>query len=127
MKISVRLYRVASVPTEHMKALAGHEADAGSADVMASIKDQFGPLLPRLKFFWPDDPTFRTVHVGLEVMAFDLLAANVPTAGLVFHDPIDREEVLRADGALQGELSRIGVWSEPEKFEWRAWYDVKGN
>jgi hypothetical protein len=127
MKINVRLYRVTSVPAERVKAVAGLAADATPGDAMAAIMDEFGPMTPRLKFFWADDADFRTVVVGIEVMGFDLLAPKVPQAGLVFHDPLVREEILMADGALNGELSRIGVYTETDKYEWRVAYEVRGN
>lgn len=126
MKLSIRLYRVAKIQTNHLLAAAGLPEDATGDQLLHEIQDRFGPLAYRFKIFM-DGSLGRVSLVGMEVMGFDLRDPRVPQAGIVEHDPLIAEDVHRVDGALHGELARLGVFSDVEEFEWRMAYEVKGN
>lgn len=126
MKLSIRLYRVAKVPTSHLLAAAGLPDDATSEKLLQEIQERFGPLAYRFKMFL-DGSLGGFSIVGMEVMGFDLRDPRVPQAGIVEHDPLISEDVHRVDGALHGELARLGIFSDVEEFEWRMAYEVKGN
>ena len=127
MKVSVRQYRVAKVPTEHIKAAVGLPVDAPTSAAMTAVTERFGPLAYRLKIFWPEDASFRTTIVGIETMGFEMNVAKVPHAGIVDHDPTIPEDIHRADGALHSELTRMGIYVDFDEFEWRTAFEIKGN
>lgn len=128
MKLSVRLYRVAKVPTNHLLAAAGLEEGSTADELRNTIMDKFGPLAYRFKIFYDGSSAMgRMTIVGMESMGFDIVDPKIPQAGLVDHDPLNPTDVHRADGALHSELTRIGVFTEIDEFEWRCVYEVKGN
>lgn len=133
MKVQIRLYRVAKVSVVALAAIAGigEKEEATHEKIMAKIADTYGPLAMCLRIFWPpEDPMstrFGTALAGMEVMGFDLRDVSVPQAGLVEHDPLIANEVHRLDGALRGELARLGIFTEIEEFSWRCAYEIRGN
>lgn len=124
MRHTVRLVRTCAIPTEYLKGAVGARLEAKEAEVLAQIKDQFGPLAPRVRFFVPEaGPSLATI----EVMSFDIKATGVPFAGLVNSDPIDTAEIHRVDGALQSELNRMGIVANTKDFGWRSFVTIDGN
>lgn len=128
MKLLVRLYRVAKVPTIHLLAATGLAEDASADHLRQALVEKFGPLAYRLKFFF-DGPSVmgRTTIVGMESMGFDICDPKIPQAGIVDHDPLIPADVHRADGALHSELARMGVHTDVDEFDWRCAFEVRGN
>lgn len=127
MSMNVQMYRVASVPTEHIYGAIGLSSSGDSQEVAsdkaeAELRKRFGPHLPPgVRIFWGS----RRTVVGIEAMSFNLAEARVPMAGLVQADPVDPVAVHRMDGALESELKRWGIWTKPEDYEWRVAYEAK--
>lgn len=119
MKMKVKLCRAAKVPTEYLKGAVGADIDAGPDKVHASIMDNFGPLAPGIRFFVEGGKSLVTK----EAMAFDVRAARTPFAGVAEADPLSSREVSRVDGAIESELARMGIITEPEEYEWRVFYE----
>lgn len=125
MKMSVKHYRVAVLNEMDVIVAAGLDQDSGKPDqVMAALREKFGPLLPGIKFFWPGG---HHCIVGLPCLSFDVPEVNIPTAGLVLADPLDAVRMHRLDGEICGELSRLGIHTTPESYEFRCAYELKGN
>lgn len=140
MKLSVRLYRVAKVRMDHLRAAAGitHLAPhihASDSVITKGIIKSFGPMAPGMKVFCAEPPNPNDSGyiepqpglVGMEMIGFDLPKANAAMAGVVRADPINEKEVDRLDGALQSELSRWGIYVEVTSFETRMAYEKDGN
>ena len=140
MKLTIKLYRCTTVPTEWLTNIVGLGKDADAARIDAAIRKQFYPFAPRFRIFYgaafagskdslPTDviETASKTVIGIEAMSFDVSDFNVPFAGLISADPINPVDVARIDGALESELSRIGIAVEFEKFEWRTLAEAKGN
>jgi hypothetical protein len=133
MKLQVRLYRAVQISLGDLYGAVGLPMSAVPEQAMHKLSENYGPLALCLRIFWPEgdpdvimDPNMKVV-VGLEVMGFDIQAAKVAQAGLVHHDPIIPEVIQRADGALQGELARLGIFTAVEKYDWRCAYEIRGN
>jgi len=124
MKATIKFFRATKVPSTHLWAAAGLEPNEPVDKVREAIKRMYAPFAPRLAIFWQQETTAATV-VGVEIMGFSVDASDdVPRAGLVQCDPASSDDVHRADGALQSELERIGIWTETKNYEWRAWYQT---
>jgi hypothetical protein len=127
MKLRVKLYRAVELHTSIAKGVLGLKPDELAANCDVYLKDQFGPLAPRIKIVWPDSGSIKTI-AGAEMIAFDVPRVGVPSSGIVLGDPLVSSEVSEAEGALRSELARYGVFLEPDqKFEWRLYYEVEGN
>lgn len=123
MKVTVRICRTAKVPTQYVKGIVGAESSATPAQVYAGLMKEFGPLAPGIEFFVEGGKTLVTK----EVMAFDIRAKDTPFAsGMATADMLTPTEVARMDGALESELARMGITTNPDEFEWRALYEVDG-
>lgn len=125
MRLNVGLYRVVQVPTEHLKAAVGLEMDASSDLAAEKLREKFGVLTPGVRIFWAADE-WRTTIVGIKTVWFDARDASIPQAGVVSCDPLFPEDIHRADGALQATLLRFGITTRPEEYEWRCWWELKG-
>jgi hypothetical protein len=124
-KATLRLYRAISVPTEHLFATVGLDRTALVEKANEAIHKDFAPFSPRFRIFWPSQGYDITV-VGIDVMSFCIESADrTPRAGLVTCDPMVPSDVHEADGALQAELQRLGIWTETKNYEWRAWYEIE--
>ena len=121
MKVMVKVCRAAKVPTEYLKGAVGADIKAEPAEVQQKILDNFGPLSPGIKFFIEAGKSVVTK----EVMAFDVRTQRVPFAGVAEADPGNAREIARIDGAIEGELARMGITTEPEKYEWRCYYEAQ--
>jgi hypothetical protein len=65
---------------------------------------------------------------GVEAVGFDIQEEDLPqAAGFVNADPLRKDDILRLDGQLLGELARIGIHTVAEHYEWRCFYEKKGN
>ena len=146
MKLTIKLYRVVTVPTEWLNSVVGLGKDAETAKIDAKIREEFYPFAPRFRIFYGTTLTkqaskealenavpsevleaaSKTV-IGIEAMSFDVSDFNVPFAGLISADPIDPVDVARIDGALESEMGRMGIATEFEKFEWRTFAEARGN
>lgn len=124
MKILVKILRVAHIPTDQLRAAAGLEDKEPWTNVIPKLKEAFGPLSPAIRFFKRDETMSLA---GIEAISFDVPEANCPIAGFVNTEPIERDKVNRLDGQLLGELARLGIDTLAEKYEWRCFYEVKGN
>lgn len=120
MKLLVALYRTVDFPsawlTANINAVSG-------VSLQSSLAQRFGPFAPRMKFF---ESSAKTT-AGIEVMSFDVEAGETPQAGVVMADPIDPVEINRVDGALRSELERMGIPMDADNFQWRIYYQTKGN
>ena len=119
-KITVRICRVAKVPTQFLRGCVGAGGDATPSQVYDMILDNFGPLAPGVDFFVEGVKTVVTK----EVMAFDIRAKDTPFAGIASADMLTPNDIARVDGAIESELARMGITSTPEEYEWRALYEV---
>lgn len=134
MKLKVQLMRTVTVPTQElawaafgntMKPVTRQECDE-------VLKTKFGPLVKGIRYFWnfgdlgslPD----KTI-VGIEVMNFDVWEADRAQEGMIEADFLNKEEVLRREGALLSELERIGIFliSNENPFGWQVVYGTEGN
>ena len=129
MKLSVKLYRTTTIPTAELLAAADLPLDSeGSPEgLMRALREKFGPFPPRFEIFPPGDVACSKAVIGMQVMGFDILEANVPMAGLVMSDPCSTQDVDRVDGAIESELNRLGIATGFDGYEWRQAYKVKGN
>lgn len=145
MQVYIKIYRTAKVDTEHLKGCVGMEKDEHPEVVMQALQEKFGPMAHGIKVFWteqakpsnyrfsedgeqPDQNligVFRTTIVGIEVMGFNM-TAKFPQAGVASADPLNKVAIDRVDGALASELTRWGLVADPDEFEWRCWYDLRG-
>lgn len=124
MKLRIKLYRTAKVPAKFVVAAVGAEVDSHPDVVKARLMENFGPLAPGIVLY---NEGSKYV-VAKEIMAFDLKQQNTPFAPtLVTCDPGKPEDIHRADGALQSELSRMGIMTEPKDYEWRTIVLPDGN
>lgn len=142
MKLTIKLYRVTTIPTEWLTSIVGLPKDAQTPAIDAKIREEFYPFAPRFCIFYgatftdqasrdalpPEvvETASKTV-IGIEAMSFDISDFNVPFAGLISADPIDPVDVARIDGALESEMSRMGIATEFENYEWRTMAESKGN
>lgn len=123
-KASVKFYRVAKVPTDHLLAAIGIETGVPVVVAKEKMKERFAPFAPGLAIFWQETPASFTL-CGMEAMSFAVEANQVPCAGITSCDPCTPKDVDQLDGALKSELSRFGVWVAPDKdFEWRLTYEL---
>lgn len=141
MKLSVRMYRVAKVDMDHLRAAAGLSGYENANEdnklddlVMRGLVKAFGPLAIGLKIFCPERPSVLDPEgarhfglVGMEMMGFDLPHAETAVSGIVRADPIDEKDMDRLDGALLSELSRWGIYVEPSWLDTRMAYSKDGN
>jgi hypothetical protein len=136
MKLSLRIYRCATVPQHWIASLLGlpDETPAGKLD--EELRAKFRPFPPRLKIWWcgkADElsigegglPKFNHVVIGMEALSFDLTEQKIPCGGICMTDPMDPLDVDRMDGALESEIARWGM-SVDFGFEWRAEYALTG-
>lgn len=125
MKLTMELYRVAVIQTDMILGTIGFNDKDKVPGWIGKAQDmllaEFGPMTPGVKIFWND---YAHTVVGNRVMSFDVGATSIPVAGLVECDPMDPAMVSRADGALEGELSRLGIPSFPEAYQWRVFYSL---
>lgn len=123
-KFIIGIYRVAQVQTDQVRGAVGLEQDADNEKTEAALRKKFGPhMAPTFRIFWPNPAGYHSMTVGMEVMSFDIKPCGVPQAGIVNADPIDPMAIARMDGALQSELMRIGVWTRPEDYSWRVFWE----
>lgn len=138
MLIQLKRWRVAKVTLADLRAAAGLGDDAESHHVMAGLRRSFGPLGPRVRIFIPDPqvdadgkqvphPGTLLVVVGIEVESFDVRAPGLPFAGFSHADPLDEVDLAREEGALRGEMERLGIRVDVDEMEWRVSYEVKGD
>lgn len=140
MKLSFRLYRCVTVPQHWFSSLLGMPDDAAPAKLEEKLRQEFGPLAPRLQVWWlkqplvePDlgmygprvDPSAHAV-IGVEAMAFDVTEQKIPCGGVCSTEPMDPQDVDRIDGALESELNRWGITTEFKDFQWRVAYSLTG-
>jgi hypothetical protein len=124
MKAYVTLYRVAPFNTSALLCnIKG--ADIRSPDFLQRVQERFGTLPPRFKIYAQDN---RKAFGCMEVMSFDIKAEAIPFSAMMLADPIDEREVDRVDGALRGEMERLGIdQSRIQDYHWRMELNVKGN
>jgi len=145
MKLTVSLYRSTTVPTKDLITIAGLEVkDSVDGEgepcfvlndgrplteraLNTSLREQYAPLAPRFRIFYPTNLTSKYTTLGIEVMSFDLTEAQIPKAGIVYADPINPQDIERVDGALESELGRLGLNVPEEEFDWKMAYETKGN
>lgn len=141
MKLKVKIFRTVTVRVGELLSQVGldYERDAGlaMAEVIRRFRAEMGPLHPSLEVFWPRAETLgEAIHyraqAGLQAITFDILDIKIegqttPIEGMVLTDPMDPVDVARLDGALEGELNRIGVSTNFEGYEYRCTYKVDGN
>jgi hypothetical protein len=141
MKLKVKIYRTVLVRVSELLSQAGidyNNADIPMAEVTRRFRSEMGPLHPLLEVFWPRAETLGEAlnyraQAGMEALTFDVLDVKIegglatPLQGMVHTDPMDPTAVAHLDGALEGELNRIGVSTNFEGYEWRCTYKVEGN
>lgn len=120
-------------------------SDITAGLAVTAIREQYGPLLPGLKFFAPSETTMTEspgnekidnyeVEVGVEVLATNMTMDKQSDLGsdsiYCSVDPLGKEETLRAEGMLIGELSRLGIVPseiDSDSFAWKWLVERKGN
>lgn len=140
MKLKVKIYRTVLVRVSELLSQAGidyNNVDLPMAEVTRRFRAELGPLHPLLEVFWPRAETLGEAlnyraQVGMEALTFDILDVKIdgqaaPLQGMVHTDPMDSTAVAHLDGALEGELNRIGVSTNFEGYEYRCTYKVDGN
>lgn len=140
MKLKVKIFRTVLVRVGDLLAQAGidySQADMPMSEVIRRFRLELGPLHPLLEVFWPRAETLGEAlnyraQVGMEALTFDVLDVKVddggqPMQGMVHTDPMDSTAVAHLDGALEGELNRIGVSTNYEGYEYRCTYKIEGN
>ena len=121
MKWKVTIYRATTIRTADLISVVNGPADKAlkAAEIRELVKQEFYPQPPGFKIFYaPSDLTKTTV--GFEAMCFDIVEANVPMAALVTLDPVDPNDVARMEGAVEGELNRMGLSTNFEGYGWYA-------
>lgn len=134
MKLKVQMMRTVMIPTQELawvvfgddlKPVTNQECDL-------KFREKFGPVVKGIRFFWNfgnlSELPEKTV-VGIEVMNFDISESDRPQEGLVEADFMERDEVLRREGALLSELERIGIFliTNENPFGWQVVYGTEGN
>jgi hypothetical protein len=120
MKITVKICRVAKVPTQFLRGCVGADIDTPPSQVFSKIIENFGPIAPGVDFFVESSKAVITK----EVMAFNIQAKDMPFAGLATADMLTPNDIARVDGGIESELARMGITSDPKEYEWRALYEV---
>lgn len=124
MKLKIKFYRTAKIPAKFIVAAVGAEPDATPEIIVDKLMRSFKPLAPGIVLYHEGNKYI----VAKEVMAFDLRQTNTPFAPTVVNcDPGKPEDIHRTDGALQSELARMGIMSEPKDYEWRSIVLPDGN
>jgi len=130
MKLKVKLYRVVTIPTADLVEIVGGAPENFKDPIgmlSTAVNEKFRPMAPRFKIFYPVSLTISKTVIGMEAMSFDVTQAEIPQAGLVMTDPMLPQDVDRIDGALEGELNRMGLGADFEGYEWRIAFETKGN
>lgn len=134
MKVEVKLLRTVQVsPQEMVWNLFGDESrPVQRIECQQALIQKFGPPAKGIHFFWNFNHTKKLMYdmtVGIEVMGFDIQDADKLQQGLIEADFLNRDEVLRREGALLSELERIGIFliGQEDPFSWRVFYTTKGN
>lgn len=130
MKMTVKLYRVTSIFTKDLVEVVGGQPESFKDPIgrlSEALREKFSPMSPRFKIFFPASLNQIKTNVGMEAMSFNIQDASTPQAGLVMADPMLPQDVDRLDGALEGELNRMGLGADFENYEWRVAYETKGN
>ena len=123
-KVTVRLYRVTTIPTAELIAAVGGDPkqDVPTPILDKNVREKFKYFNPGFKIFY--STTVKTV-VGMEAMIFDISTPSVAMAGLISSDPLDPIDVARIEGALEGELNRMRIGTDFQNYEWRFEYEWK--
>lgn len=134
MKLTVKLMRTVQIPTQEMvwNLFSDESKPVRREELDVAFRDKFSPVVKGIRYFWNFSHTKQlpeTMTVGIEVMSFDIREAERVQEGLIETDFLDRDEVLRREGALLSELERIGIFliRDMNPFEWRVFYAVEGN
>lgn len=125
----VILLRAVQVPSVNLWAAAGLELKDSLDGSMAkeALKKRHGPFTPGLRIFWESSPS-SIIVVGIDAMEFYVEDDDkAPRAGVVSCDPMRSQDVHELDGALRGELTRMGLWTETKDYQWRIWYQTQGS
>jgi hypothetical protein len=128
MKWKVTIYRATTIRTSDLISVVNGPADKPltSVEIRELVKAEFYPQPPGFKIFYaPSDITKTTV--GFEAMCFDIVEEAVPMAALVSLDPMDPQDVARMEGAVEGELNRMGLSTNYEGYNWYAVAEKTGN
>ena len=123
-KVTVRLYRITTIPTTELIAAVGEDPkeDIPSIGLDKLIKEKFRYFNPGFKIFY--STSVKTV-VGMEAMVFDITTPSMAMAGLISSDPLNPIDVARIEGALEGELNKMGIGTNFQNYEWRVAYEWK--
>lgn len=134
MKLQVKLYRTVQIPTQELvwNMFKDEAKPVRREELDIFFGQKFSPVVKSIKFFWNFSHTKQLPEqmvVGIEVMSFDIRKAEINQQGLIETDFLDREEVLRREGALLSELERIGIFlmSAGNPFSWSVYYSTEGN
>jgi len=135
MKLSFKLFRCASIPQYWIASLLGLPPETPASILEGKLREENGPLAPRLKIWWSKfsfedlktlgiggPETAAKATIGMEALAFDLTEQNIPCAGVCSTDPFVPQDIDRLDGALESELNRWGLSVEFKNFDWKAEY-----
>jgi hypothetical protein len=124
MRLKAKILRAVKIGVEHLRAAADYPAGATNSQIEEKVKEKYGPMAIRFKIYWTKDAAYPFAIAGIEVMAFEILKAQVPQGGIITCDPLSQVEILRADGSLEGELARIGIPVDHRSIEWRLVYET---
>jgi hypothetical protein len=119
IEMTVRMVRTAKVPTVEVRGIVP-EDEAKVLGLVKAVEKRFHPLAEGIEFYARDD---GITLVSMEAMSFHIKAPGIPFAGMVKADPIDPAAMHRVDGALNGELTRLGLFALPSEYETRFVYE----
>ena len=124
MRFKIKVYRAAKVPAKFIVAAVGADTDSPPDVVKAKLVENFAPMAPGIALYAEGNKYVITK----EIMAFDIRQAGTPFAAtMVECDPLLTHEIHRADGALESELNRMGITTDPKDYEWRSIVIPEGN
>lgn len=128
MKVTMKWLRTVSIPFPFFEAIVdGYNSEyMQTTEIMRYLMEQYGPLPPRFLIHFPESKT-GNVTVSTEVMRWDFLEEDIPISAIVSADPMEPKDIAMIDGALRGELERLGISREVDDFQWRAMYSITGN
>jgi len=134
MKVEVKLLRTVQIPTQEMvwNLFDDESRPVQRVELNQALTDKFGTPAKGVHYFWNFNHTKRITEdmtVGIEIMRFDIRDADRVQEGIIEADFLDKDEVLRREGALLSELERIGIFlmGNENPFGWRVYYSTQGN
>lgn len=122
MNIEILVYRACKLNAPVLSEAVGACAQDTSSTILMLLEKKYGPT--KLKFFIDAEGGATVCREIMRVIAKD---AGHPSAGLVYADVLEPRQVQMEDGALYGEMERLGIEIDPATIEWMMGYTISGN